>query len=134
MCRYSSNNILKEVEENSKESIEVVKKIMTISETQAKGVKIARDDYMAIEESIEYTQNVIDRLNESEKEIFKGKDNIVDTLNNLAVLANGNMQSTEMVKESMIKQTESTKEVSKSSKDLAKITEILKENIFKFDV
>lgn len=128
------NNILKDIENNSKESIEVVKQIINISDEQVKGVNLAKEDYKIIEEAIQDSEAVVERLNESERAIFKGKDKIVETLNNLVILANNNMETTEDVKLSMRKQLNASVEVSDLSKGLSRLSERLRESIHRFKV
>jgi methyl-accepting chemotaxis protein len=124
--------IVKELQKNSSESVDVMAKVSTILEQQTQGVSESKDKYLTISEAMKDAVKAVDQLNISSAEMDKMKNEIQDTLQNLAAIAEENSASTEEVSAAMEEQTATIEEISNASARLSELAQNLQAVITKF--
>lgn len=124
--------IVKELQKNSSESVDVMAKVSTILAQQTQGVSESKDKYLTISEAMKDAVKAVDQLNISSAEMDKMKNEIQDTLQNLAAIAEENSASTEEVSAAMEEQTATIEEISNASARLSELAQNLQAVIAKF--
>lgn len=124
--------IVKELQKNSSESVDVMAKVSTILAQQTQGVSESKDKYLTISEAMKDAVKAVDQLNISSAEMDKMKNEIQDTLQNLAAIAEENSASTEEVSAAMEEQTATIEEISNASARLSELAQNLQAVITKF--
>ena len=107
-------------------------KVSTILEQQTQGVSESKDKYLTISEAMKDAVKAVDQLNISSAEMDKMKNEIQDTLQNLAAIAEENSASTEEVSAAMEEQTANIEEISNASARLSELAQNLQAVIAKF--
>lgn len=128
------DEIVKELQNNSSHSVEVMSKVAEILEKQTTRVAESKDKYLVISEAMKENENEINHLNISGEEMEKMKIEILDTLENLAAIAEENSASTEEVSASMEEQSSSIEEISNASEGLSSLAENLQQIVEKFKI
>ena len=126
------NEIVKDLQKNSKNAVSTMEKVSTITKEQNDGVSLTKDKFNSIDEAL---KSVTDRLNKSNaamNAMENMKNQILDTLQGLTAIAEENSASTEEASASMEEQSASIAEISNSSEDLAKLAQDLQLVINKF--
>ena len=130
----SIDQIVKELQENSKASVGIMERVATILVEQEESVKESKMKYLAINEAIEGAEKAVEKLILSSEETEKMKDEIFDVLQNLAAIAEENSASTEEVSASMQEQAASMEEISRASEGLSELAQKLQHIVMKFKV
>lgn len=128
------NRVVSEIQSISDESVDVVGKVIEISNEQLKGVSRNKVHYETIDAAIKGTKERLDEINISEAEMEESKNVIADSLKNLTAIAEENSAATEEVSASMEEQTSSTEEVANASEHLAELAESVREKVNEFKV
>ncbi|WP_211315974.1 methyl-accepting chemotaxis protein [Oceanobacillus chungangensis] len=127
-------NIVKELQNNSKSSVEIMESVSSILGKQEESMNVSKVKYTAINEAMKIAGKAVEKLNASSEETEKMKDEIFDALQNLAAIAQENAASTEEVSASIEEQSASMEEISRASEDLSNLAQNLQSIVMKFDV
>lgn len=128
------DQVVNELQENSGNAVETIERVSAISVEQSNSVVNSKEKFILIARSITDTENAINKLNISGEKMEKMKDEILDTLQNLAAIAEENSASTEEVSASMEEQASSMEEISNSSEGLSQLSQDLYSIILKFNI
>ncbi len=126
------DEVLNELQSNSKHAVEIMEKVAEILKEQENGVQLSKQKYTAIDHSIKVSEQAVNNLNKSGDDMAAMKDEIIHTLHNLASIAEENSASTQQASGVIEEQTASMEEVSSASKSLSNLALELKEIINKF--
>lgn len=124
--------IVKELQVNSQQAVDVILKSSAIARKQEDSIAITIERFKGIAAAIEKTRGIMMALNQSGQEMEKKKDQIIDVLKNLAGIAEANAASTEQVSAASEEQAASMAEIAKASQSLSDIANNLQLSIDKF--
>lgn len=122
---------LKLKSENAVSRMELVKNII---DSQSESVEKTEEKFKGIANSIEITNTVIDRLNESAKKMNENKEKLVELMQNLSAIAEENAAGTEEASAAIEEQSASIEEIANGSEGLVNIIDELQGIINKFTV
>jgi methyl-accepting chemotaxis protein len=128
------DQIVKELQINSQNAVKTMDRVSAISIDQMKSVQSNKEKYTIISEGIQYSTNVTEKLNISEENMEKLKDEIIDTLQNLTAIAEENSASTEEASASMEEQSASIEQIAGASNGLAILAQDLQSVINRFKI
>ncbi|MBS4534104.1 methyl-accepting chemotaxis protein [Clostridium sp. D2Q-14] len=128
------DEIVKELQNNSHDAVNTIKRISTIVEQQTKSVINSKNKYEMIADSMKDSEIAVEELNISSDEMNNMKNKILDTLQNLSAIAEENSASTQQASASMEEQTASIEEIAGASESLASLAQDLQSVIKKFRV
>ena len=128
------NEIVKQLQDNSVESVEAMKNTIKIADLQTKGVNKTKLSYNTISDSIDSTYQIIEELNNSTMKMNEMKDHLIDTLQNLTAIAQENSAATEEATAAITEQSMATSEINKESLSLFDLAEDMKKIIDKFKI
>ncbi|WP_280770767.1 methyl-accepting chemotaxis protein [Salipaludibacillus daqingensis] len=126
------DSMVADLQAHSNEAVEVMKEVLSSFADQQKSFSTTEERYDKIASLIEDTKKILVNLNISGADMEKAKDDIDNSLENLAAIAEQNSASTQQVAASVEEQTASTEEISSSSESLASLAEGLRNLIAKF--
>lgn len=122
---------LKLKSENAVSRMELVKNIV---DSQSESVEKTEEKFKGIANSIEITNNVINKLNESSEKMNENKEKLVDLMQNLSAIAEENAAGTEEASAAIEEQSASIEEIANGSEGLVNIIDELQGIINKFTV
>jgi methyl-accepting chemotaxis protein len=128
------DRIIKELQEIVAKAVSSMEKVNAISIEQKGSVSNTKQKYEAIMEAIGESQSALELVNESEDEMVKAKNEILDMLQTLSAIAEENAASTEEASSAMVEQSASMDEIAKSSERLAALAGSLQEIILRFKI
>lgn len=128
------DNIVNELQENSKEAVSIMEKVNEITQRQSEGVKNSQEKYEEILEAIKYAINAAEKINVSGEEMGRSRDVIVEVLENLTSIAQENSAATQEASASMEEQLASMEEITGSSEELANLAQNLRIVVNKFKI
>ena len=126
------DNIVKELQRNSNETVEIMSSVSEVSKTQYSEVEKNKENYKIINESINDAVSLTSQLNESEKGMEVLKNEIIDSLQNLTAIAEEVAASRTETVMAMEEQTASSGEIAESSETLANLASDLQKIISTF--
>lgn len=126
------DQVVQELQDNSKDAVTTVERVSSVSEEQSASVINAREKFGLITEAMINAENSVGKLVVSSEAMGRMKDEILDTLQNLAAIAEENSASTEEVSAAMEEQAASMEEISGASESLSTLAQDLHEIILKF--
>jgi len=117
-----STKIIDEIVNNlQKDNIEVVttmENLINISIEQVNSVKLTRDKYVEIAESMRGVESKVTTLNQSSSKIDNMRIEVEDNILRLAAVTEENSENIKLVAESMEEQTAATEEITSASESL----------------
>ncbi|MVX67327.1 HAMP domain-containing protein [Clostridium chromiireducens] len=128
------NEMVNDLQGNSKDAVKTMEKVSSISKDQTNSVISSKDKYKLIAEAMKNSEQAVEQLNISGKEMEKMKSEILVTLQSLSSIAEENSAATQQASASMEEQTASMEEISSSSEGLSNLAQNLQEIIMKFKV
>jgi len=128
------DEVLSELQSNSKSAVEIMERVASILKEQEESVKLSKEKYVTIAEAMKEAENAVKQLNVSGQGMEKMKDEIMYTLQNLSAIAEENSAATEQASASMEEQTASMEEISSASEGLSNLAQDLQIIISKFKV
>ncbi|NLI89641.1 MAG: methyl-accepting chemotaxis protein [Epulopiscium sp.] len=128
------DSIVRDLQSNSQDSVETMKKVFSITSEQSMSVENNREKFIAINEAINYMTTSVDELNLSEEEMGQIKDEILLAMEELTSIADENAASTEEASASMEEQAASIAEIASSSEGLAELSAGLQAAIERFKI
>lgn len=128
------DDVVQVLQNNAKASVDVMEKVKITLVKQEEIVAKAGKKYEEIANSMRLTQEAVELMNQSTKSIDQIKEEIMDTLEQLASIAEENAASTEQVSSSMEEQVASVEEISSASVGMSKLSEQLQELLAQFQL
>ncbi|ENK1243787.1 methyl-accepting chemotaxis protein [Clostridium botulinum] len=126
--------VIEELKIKSQNAVDKMKEVKEINQHQSESVNNTEEKFEKIAYSINITNNVIEKLNQSEEKMNENKEKLMNLMQNLSAIAEENAASTEEASASIEQQTASVEEIANSSEGLAHIAEELDSLIKKFKV
>jgi methyl-accepting chemotaxis protein len=128
------DEVVRELQINSKAAVEVMVRVSAILRDQEVSVRESKKKYETIDQAMKEAEAIEEKLNVSGDEMERMKDAIIDTLQSLSAIAEENSASTEEVAATMEQQTASIEDISRASEDLSNLAQNLQAIITKFKV
>jgi methyl-accepting chemotaxis protein len=126
------DGIINELQAVVSKAVESIERVNEISKEQFDSVVNTKKKYEAIMKAMEEAVAAANQLNESETEMGKAKNEILDMLQTLSAIAEENAASTEEASSAMVEQSSSMEEIAKSSEKLAQLAVNLQSVIARF--
>lgn len=126
------DGVVKDLQANSNESVQVIEKVLDIMKTQNLSVQQTRAKYLEISEAMKVAVNAVSGLNGSSKEMDMIKGEILEALHNLAAIAQENSAATQEVSASMEEQMSSIEDLASASEGLSELAVKLQNITLKF--
>ena len=117
---------------DSNSSVQTIKRLLSVIETQSESVKNTKDKYNQIFEAINLSVQAISELNKSEHEVSEMKDVMQGVLKNLADIAQKNAANTQGIRQSVENNNKTITQISEESTELASLIGKLKQLVEKF--
>lgn len=140
LAEQSSNStkeidlIVNELQINSQNAVEIINKSAFIAKKQEDSVIITDERFKGIAAAVEKTKEIVGKLNISGQEMETKKNQIINILKNLALIAEENAASTQQVSAATEEQTASMIEIANASQGLSHLAQELQQAIDKFNV
>ncbi|MCT4621018.1 MAG: methyl-accepting chemotaxis protein [Marinisporobacter sp.] len=128
------DEVVKELQFNSNNVVEIMNKVTYIVKNQEKSVMITKEKFEEIAHSIHIAEDRIKRLSDSEKAVEERKEEIIQIIRSLATVAEGNAASTEEASASTEEQIASINEIANASDGLSQIAQEVQQAIFEFKI
>ncbi|SET14912.1 methyl-accepting chemotaxis protein [Anaerobranca gottschalkii] len=127
------DEIVEQLQNNSKNAVETMDEVAILSKKQAEKVNMSKNKFIMIKEAIEISKKNINKLNNTSSVINNMKEEILNTLNNLSSIAESNSAAVQQVTASIEEQSAVFEKVAIASKDISEKTLTLDKliNIFK---
>jgi methyl-accepting chemotaxis protein len=124
------NNLLKD----SKEAVEIMKRVKKIIEEQALHVTHTEGNYRVISESIESSVEAVNIINKTASVMESRKNEVLDNIQSLSAVAEQNAAGTEEALASIEAQSSSVNKIAESSIQLSKLAQELHVLVSKFKI
>ena len=128
------DDIVNELQNNSKDAVKTMNRVSIISKEQSNSVVNNKEKYMLISQSIEETLDLIKELYSSSNEMEVMRNDILDSLQNLTAIAEENSAATQEASASMEELSASTEEIAGASEGLSELAQNLQSIIRRFRV
>ena len=128
------DEIVNELQGNTKNAVKTVERVTSISIEQSKSVVNSKEKYISIAQAMKEAESAVAKLNASGEEMEQMKNEILASIQNLSAIAEENSASTQQVSASMEEQTASIEEISSASEGLSKLAQDLHSIIIKFKI
>jgi methyl-accepting chemotaxis protein len=128
------DEVVSELQTNSNDAVRVMERVLAIMKEQSLSVEVTQNKYIEISGAIKKSEDAVQALNQSSIEMDNMKDQIMDTLVNLASIAEENSASTEEVSAAVEEQNASMEEIASASEGLAELAQNLQNIIMKFKI
>lgn len=128
------NQVVQELQYNSKNAVETIEMMNAIILEQTDSVKNSKNSFMDIAQAIKTAEQSVEQINLSGQQMEEKKNKILDTIQNLSAIAEENSASTQQVMASIEEQSASVEEIANSSESLASLAENLQNIIRKFKI
>ncbi|WP_432663330.1 methyl-accepting chemotaxis protein [Wukongibacter baidiensis] len=132
MSTEKINEKVKELQFNSNNAVSTMGSISTMIDEQEKSVELTNKNYKEIIEAIEKSQEAIDRLNISGREMEVNKEEIISNIRNLAAIAQQNAAGTEEASAATEEQTASINQIVGRIEELKGLAGNLENTVSKF--
>ncbi len=126
------DEMVKSLQRDSKEAVEVMGEVERIIEDQAVNVNLTETKYHEISSAIEKSAEAVNVINETVSIMEDKKNLVLDTIQNLSAVAEENAAGTEEASASIEGQTASMDEIADSSNGLSQLSKELLNMIAKF--
>ncbi|SDL33101.1 methyl-accepting chemotaxis protein [Natronincola ferrireducens] len=126
--------LIVELKTNSQNAVNKMNEVKGISVEQSQSVNQTEEKFKRIANSIEVTNDIIKKLNESAEAMNEKKSKLIDLIQNLSAIAQENAAGTEEASASIEEQSTNIEKISNASEDLAHIAEELQSIISKFKI
>lgn len=126
------DDVVKELQLNSNEAVEIVSRVINIMDAQTTSIKITQEKYQQIADAIKKSEEAVLSLNMSSVKMDDMKNQILDTLQKLAAIAQENSASTQEVSAAIEEQNASMEEIAGASEGLSELAQNLHNIISRF--
>lgn len=131
---HTIDEIVHELQTNSKASVEIMEKVADVLIKQQQSVAASKKQYLSISKAMIKTKEVVEQLNVSGENMGHMRDEILSVLQKLSDIAETNSVSTQEVAASIEEQTAATEEIANASEGLSNLAQELQSVIRKFKV
>ncbi|MBH1942562.1 HAMP domain-containing protein [Mobilitalea sibirica] len=128
------DEIVNEIQYASKNAVNAMERVTSISDVQSSAVKISKGKYETISTAIKKTEDIVGNLNISSDSMACMKDDIIQILNSFTAIAQENTASTQEVAASIGEQTSAIEKITDMGEKLSLSTEELSSKVKEFDV
>ncbi len=128
------DEVVRELQMNSNDAVRIMERVVAIMKDQTMSVEVAQSKYNEISGAIKKSEEAVQSLNMSSVKMDDMKNQIMDTLQNLASIAEENSASTEEVSAAVEEQNASMEEIASASEGLADLAQKLQNIIMKFKI
>lgn len=115
------NEIVGELQDNTRNAVHTMQRVTTISKEQTISVINSKDKYKLIEEAIQITSEAVKNLSSQGNEMNNMRKDILDVLENLSTIAEENAGAAEEASASTEEQTASVEEIAAASDNLSEL-------------
>ena len=126
------SNIIVELVDKTKASVNVFERVEQIVDLQASSVKNTIEKFNGIREALDNMRSIIERLNISGQNMNTKKEDMIEIMQNLSAIAQQNAAGTQEASASVEMQTSSIAEIARASVSLAELAQSLRNEISKF--
>lgn len=128
------DSVVQELQTNSNSSVQIMNRVAEIMKKQFESVQVSKSKYLLIDGAMKEANKAIEKLNISSKEVEELKNDILETLQSLAAIAEENSAATQEVSASMEEQAASAEEISSSSLGLSELANNLYTVVNRFKI
>ena len=128
------NEIVAELQNNTSNAVENMKRVISISSEQSQSVNNSKDKYELIATSTKNSIADVKQLRESEDEMDEMRKEILEALENLSAIAEENAAASQQASASTEEQTASVEEIAGSSDNLSELATKLHTLVEKFKI
>jgi methyl-accepting chemotaxis protein len=128
------NTTINELQNNTKNAVEVMERVTAISDEQARNVINSKEKYKLIADAMKYSETTVTQLKVSGEEMDKMRSDILEVLQNLSAIAEENAAATQQASASSEEQTASIEEIAGASDSLAVLAQELQSLVARFKV
>ncbi|MCT4595371.1 MAG: methyl-accepting chemotaxis protein [Anaeromicrobium sp.] len=126
--------IISELTTNSLKAVEKMKEVSVIMDKQIESVNDTKNKYNEISKAINLSEEAIEKMNHSAKEMESKKADILDVVQSLSAISEENAASTEQAAASTEEQTASIEEIVGANENLSELSQVLQGEISKFKI
>lgn len=126
------NEIVNELQNNTKNAVQTMHRVTTISNEQAISVTNSKDKYKLIEEAMQTTMEAVKNLSSQGNEMNSMRQDILEIIENLSAIAEENAAAAEEASASTEEQTASVEEIAAASDNLSELANKLRDLIGNF--
>lgn len=127
-------NIINDLKGKTSSSVEKVNEVGEIVKTQVNRTKKTQENFQKIDDTLKDLRYIIDRLEDSAKDISTENNQVVSVIQTLSATAEENAATSEESSASVETQVQSIKDISSASDNLAQIATNLQEEVSKFNL
>ncbi len=128
------NKIVNNLQKDNVEVVTTMENLINISVDQVNSVKLTKDKYIEIAESMKEVESKVIILNESSSKIDNMREEVEGEIQRLAAATEENSENIKLVSQTMEEQTVSTEEIASASKGLDSLGKQLKNLVGKFKI
>lgn len=128
------SGIVKRIQDDSKNTVQVMSEVNTISIEQSEAVEAVNDSFGKIFESVEDITTRISTVMDELEEVNTQKNNLVEVTTTISAVSEETAAATDEVNASMVEQTTAVEEVARSAETLNSLSMSLNEQIAKFKI
>lgn len=126
------NEIVNELQNNTKNAVQTMHRVTTISNEQAISVTNSKDKYKLIEDAMQTTMEAVKNLSSQGNEMNSMRQDILEIIENLSAIAEENAAAAEEASASTEEQTASVEEIAAASDNLSELANKLRDLIGNF--
>ncbi len=124
--------IVNDLNSKTQEAVSSMDEVVKITELQSESVEETNNKFIGIANAIEKSNDVINLINKSGKEIMDKKDIIVEIIQTLSAISQENAAGTEEASASVEEQTATMAEIANASELLGELAFSMQESLSKF--
>lgn len=126
------DEMVQNLQKDSKEAVEVMKKVRQILDEQSAQVDLTEGKYIEISNAIKVSSKAVDSIEGTSNLMEQKKNQVLDNVQTLSSVAQENASGTEEASAYIQKQTSSMEDIAKSSEDLSEMAQEMNALISKF--
>ncbi len=126
--------IIDALKQKTQSAVDQIKEVGEIVQLQNEQTIITQDKFIAIEDAVEKSKNIVQKIHENSKVVEEKNSRITEIIQKLDAIATENAENTEQASKSVELQTNSINDVSNASSSLAEIANQLQDQISNFNL
>lgn len=124
--------IVNDLSNKTQEAVDTMNEVTKIAELQSESVEETNNRFIGIANAIEKSNDVINLINKSGKEMMEKKDIIIEIIQTLSAISEENAAGTEEASASVEEQTATMAEIANASELLGELALSMQESVSKF--
>ena len=125
-------SVIVELKSGIQGAVDTMTEVGKTVEQQVQSADDTQDNFNQIAQAVEISEEIIEKITSSSKNIQDGTNKIVGVVENLSAIAEENAATTEQASASVTSQTQSINDILSASENLAHLAMELQEQIAKF--